>query len=165
MPNGESEIVSYPSSFNVGTFGQRQFRSLRAQAIRRRQPRGHRIRGSFHKNLRATVHCLDRGIRRRFPHPAKRLRRKKVVAVQPPDHVAGRRAQPFVQRVVKPRVRLADHAQMRIPREQFHRAIRGHAIDHDVLHVGIVLRQHTLDRLPEKMRAVQRRRDDRNAHG
>ena len=43
---------------------------------------------------------------------------------------------------------------MRILREQLDGPIRGHPIDHDVLHVGIALRQDTLDRRSKKVRAV-----------
>ena len=120
------------------------------------------------EDFRAAIDRVDLRIGEGFRDLGERARWVKIVAVQMPNDVARGCAQTLVEGVVKTPVRLANHAQMRVAHEEFHGAIRGHAVHDDVLHAIVVLRQHAPNRLAQKMGAVQAGRDDgdlRRGHG
>ena len=88
-------------------------------------------------------------------HAMQRARHERIVRVEKAKDVAGGGPKALVDGIGLTAVRLANHSQMVVTRQNLRRAIGRHAVDDDVLEVRVVLRQHALDGASDERRLIE----------
>src|SRR5258708_21543560 len=83
-----------------------------------------------------------------------------IVRIEESDDPTCRQGKPLVHRMMIATVRLTDHAEMTVSREEIARPIGRLTVDDDVLNRRIVLRDDAFDRDLDEACPIQTRRDD-----
>jgi len=112
--------------------------------------------------IRVAINNIDSGMRLEvFHHLAKCARDIRVIGVEPAENVAAEAGEAFVERIGLAVIFLRDPLDaVAKGAENIDAAIGRAAVHHDVIHARPILRQHTFDRVTQKLRRIERRRDN-----
>src|SRR5574341_2289024 len=78
-------------------------------------------------------------------YPIEGLGQQRIIRVQKSPDCACSQPKAFIDRICLATIRLRDHTQVRIALEDSQCAIRGAAVHHDMLDIGILLGEDTFD--------------------